>query len=119
MMLLWSRNPERKQVTEKDRAYWAFAPLQKNFPQEASIDHFIKAENPAQPGILARRLYFDLTGLPPAPQEVEGFAADTSADAHEKLVDHLLESPRFGERWARHWLDGNSLRKSLNNQSRS
>lgn len=93
------------QVTEKDRAYWAFAPLQKNFPQEASIDHFIKAENPAQPGILARRLYFDLTGLPPAPQEVEGFAADTSADAHEKLVDHLLESPRFGERWARHWLD--------------
>ena len=97
--------PGPMQVTESDRAYWAFAPLKGDFPQEASIDHFIKAGGPAAPRVLARRLSFDLTGLPPAPQEVERFAGDTSADAHEKLVDQLLESPRFGERWARHWLD--------------
>jgi len=59
----------------------------------------------ADRGTLIRRLYFDLVGLPPTPQEVEAFLADTSPDAYERLVDRLLASPRFGERWARHWLD--------------
>src|SRR5260370_22222993 len=54
---------------------------------------------------LIRRLSFDLTGLPPSPEEVEQFVADRSATAYEKLVDRLLDSPRYGERWARHWLD--------------
>jgi hypothetical protein len=54
---------------------------------------------------LIRRLYFDLIGLPPAPQQVEAFAADSNPAAYEKLVDDLLNSPRYGERWARHWMD--------------
>ena len=52
-----------------------------------------------------RRLYLDLTGLPPTPEEVTAFAQDTDSKAYEKLVDQLLYSPRYGERWARHWLD--------------
>jgi hypothetical protein len=54
---------------------------------------------------LIRRVTFDLTGLPPTPEEVESFASDPSLDAYERLVDRLLASPRYGERWARHWLD--------------
>jgi mono/diheme cytochrome c family protein len=54
---------------------------------------------------LLRRLYFDLTGLPPTPEETAEFLNDSSPRAYEKLVDRLLESPRYGERWARHWLD--------------
>ncbi|MBI3467570.1 MAG: DUF1549 domain-containing protein, partial [Planctomycetes bacterium] len=59
----------------------------------------------ADRGTLIRRLYFDLIGLPPTPQEVDAFLADTDPKAYEKLVDRLLESPHYGERWARHWLD--------------
>ena len=55
--------------------------------------------------ILIRRLMFDLHGLPPTPDEVDAFVADKDPQAYEKLVDRLLESPRYGERWARHWLD--------------
>ena len=54
---------------------------------------------------LIRRLYFDLVGLPPTPAEVAAFEADHSNDAYEKLVERLLASPRYGERWAQHWLD--------------
>src|SRR5829696_4393211 len=54
---------------------------------------------------LVRRVYFDLWGLPPTPEEVDAFVRDSSPDAWEKLVDKLLSSPRYGERWARHWLD--------------
>ncbi|HEX2751478.1 MAG TPA: DUF1549 domain-containing protein, partial [Verrucomicrobiales bacterium] len=54
---------------------------------------------------LIRRVYFDLTGLPPSPEEVDAFVADPDPKAYEKLVDKLLASPRYGERWARHWLD--------------
>ena len=52
-----------------------------------------------------RRLYLDLTGLPPSVEEVDRFLADTSPDAYDQLVDRLLASPRYGERWGRHWLD--------------
>ena len=55
--------------------------------------------------VLIRRLSFDLTGLPPTPEEADAFDADSSPDAYERLVDRLLASPRFGERWGRHWLD--------------
>ena len=54
---------------------------------------------------LARRAYFDLIGLPPTPDAIDAFVADTDPNAYEKLVDELLESPHYGERWARHWLD--------------
>ena len=59
----------------------------------------------ADPRTLIRRLYFDLIGLPPTPEEVRAFVADKSTGAYEHLVDKLLASPRYGERWARHWLD--------------
>src|ERR1043166_8160602 len=78
------------------------------------IDHFIfakLAEVKLSPSleaprrILIRRLYFDLIGLPPSPAEVRAFERDTAPDAYEKVVDRLRASPRYGERWARHWLD--------------
>ncbi len=78
------------------------------------IDSFIlsklesKSLTPAPPTdrrTLIRRVYFDLIGLPPSPEEVRDFAANTAPDAYEKLVDKLLADSRYGERWARHWLD--------------
>jgi hypothetical protein len=54
---------------------------------------------------LVRRAFYDLHGLPPTPAEVAQFVNDSSADAYEKLIDRLLASPRYGERWGRHWLD--------------
>jgi hypothetical protein len=59
----------------------------------------------AEPRELIRRLYFDLVGLPPSPDDVARFLADPSAEAYRRLVDRLLDSPRYGERWARHWFD--------------
>ena len=55
--------------------------------------------------MLLRRLYLDLTGLPPTPDEQHAFLADRSDDAYEQVVDRLLASPRYGERWGRHWMD--------------
>ena len=55
--------------------------------------------------MLIKRLSYDLLGLPPSVAEADAFAGDTSPDAYERLVDRLLDSPRFGERWGRHWLD--------------
>ncbi|MCC6539168.1 MAG: PSD1 domain-containing protein [Bryobacterales bacterium] len=91
---------------EKD--LWAFRPLR---PRAAgrSIDSYL--QGPAAPGpradrrTLIRRVTFDLTGLPPTPDEVEQFVRDAAPRAWERLVDRLLASPRYGERWARHWLD--------------
>src|SRR5207245_8636774 len=54
---------------------------------------------------LLRRVSFDLTGLPPTAEEVDAFLADTRSDAYERVVDQLLASPAYGERWARHWMD--------------
>ena len=55
--------------------------------------------------VLLRRVYLDLTGLPPSPKDTEAFLADKSSDAYEQVVDRLLASPHYGERWARPWLD--------------
>ncbi len=60
---------------------------------------------PADRATLLRRVTFDLIGLPPTPEEIDAFLADESPDAYEKVVDRLLDSPRYGERWGRHWLD--------------
>jgi hypothetical protein len=79
-----------------------------------AIDQFVsvkRAENKLQASpeagrrTLLRRVTFNLTGLPPTPEELSAFLADQSVDAYEKVVDRLLASPRYGERWARHWLD--------------
>ena len=104
------------------KTHWAFlppkqAPLpivkQAQWPTNP-IDYFVlarlEAENlhpspPANRYALARRLYLDLIGLPPTPDEVDAFVNDTAPDAYEKLVDRLLASPHYGERWARRWLD--------------
>ena len=96
--------PMRSQPPVAQNAAWA----------NNSIDHFIAAVHEEQglkpspdadPRTLARRLRFDLTGLPPSPAEVDAFAADHSPAAYEKLVDRLLASPQFGERMAVYWLD--------------
>jgi mono/diheme cytochrome c family protein len=102
--------------------HWAFDPPRKSelpavkdaaWPRNP-IDRFILARleseglSPsleAEPTTLVRRVFLDLTGLPPTPKEVDAFLADTSGDAYEKLVDRLLESPRYGEHMARFWLD--------------
>jgi len=101
---------------------WAFRPLSDAVPPAAKtlaegaseIDRFIAARlegvglttaPPADKRTLIRRAYFDLLGLPPPIEEVEAFLADTSSDAFAKLVDKLLASPHYGERYGRHWLD--------------
>jgi hypothetical protein len=102
--------------------WWAFQPVRPpavpstRFASRAvtPIDHFLfarlekKGLHPSPPAsrlALLRRATFDLTGLPPTPAEVDAFLADTSPDAYAKVVDRLLASPHYGERWARHWLD--------------
>jgi hypothetical protein len=78
------------------------------------IDRFVLAKlearglqpsPPASKAVLLRRVYLDLVGLPPAPEEADRFYADSTPGAYERLVDRLLDDPRYGERWARHWLD--------------
>ena len=104
--------PERP-ITVEERAFWAFQPA-KRTPATASIDAFISASlkskglklSPkADRRTLIRRAYLDVLGLPPSPEEVDAFVADRSPDAWPRLVDKLLASPQYGERWARHWLD--------------
>jgi len=118
----------RGKITDEDRKWWAYQPV----PAEVSVpaveskderlqrwaqnevDAFIlqkllaaglepSAEAPRE--VLVRRLYLDLTGLPPTAEQSQAFINDTAPDAWERLVDSLLASPHYGERWARHWLD--------------
>jgi Protein of unknown function (DUF1549)/Protein of unknown function (DUF1553) len=107
-------NRGEMQVTDADREYWAFAPIRNTFPEGASIDSFVYAKQreknltaapEASKRTLIRRLYFDLTGLPPPPEAIDAFLADKSAHSYETLIDQLLASPHFGELWARRWLD--------------
>jgi hypothetical protein len=109
-------------VSDSDREFWAFRPAQPVTPP--SVRHGTQMRNPldafllqkleekgltlgpeADKLTLIRRAYFDLTGLPPETPEVQAFLADRAPDAYEKLIDRLLASPRYGERWGRHWLD--------------
>jgi cytochrome c553 len=107
-----------KQITPADRQYWAFQPIKDPVPPELPaknpIDRFILAKlaekhiQPARPAAkltLLRRVTYDLTGLPPTPGEIDAFEADKSPDAFAKVVDRLLATPQYGERWGRHWLD--------------
>ena len=92
---------------------WAYQPL-RPYDASQSIDHFLNgrlakagltASPPADRRTLLRRVTIDLTGLPPTPEEVEAFVRDRSAQAWTNVVERLLASPRYGERWGRHWLD--------------
>lgn len=114
---------EKKEIDfDEGRKFWAFRPLQdpalpvvkqKEWPKTA-VDHFVLAKleaqglKPAPPAdkrTWLRRVTFDLVGLPPTPSEMEAFLRDDATDARVKVVDRLLTSPHYGERWGRHWLD--------------
>ena len=110
-------------IAEDDREFWSFKPITRpavpniqhsKFSIQNSIDAFVLAKlreqkldfaPEADKAALIRRVTLDLTGLPPTPSEVDAFVKDTAPDAYEKVVDRLLASPTYGERWARHWLD--------------
>ncbi len=105
---------DRAAAVDPRLQHWSVQPVQAEFPAGASIDAFITArlkENglamspAADRRTLIRRLSFDLHGLPPTPERVERFVADRDPRAYEELVEELLASPHYGERWARHWLD--------------
>lgn len=107
---------------DKSAHHWAWQPIadppvpevrNTSWPQN-EVDQFILAKleeaglapnPPADKRTLIRRAYFDLIGLPPSPEQVRAFLEDTSVDAFAKVVDELLASPHYGERWGRHWLD--------------
>ena len=109
-------------ITPEERGFWAFHPPRRSTVRRVShpvwganpIDAFLLAKMKAK-GLkpspradrrtLIRRAYLDLKGLPPNPEEVEAFVKDSSPGAWERLIDRLLASPHYGERWARHWLD--------------
>jgi len=123
MGAVWPQNPPVTATAEytirpEQRAFWAFQPVRKPAVPEgktaSAIDRFIlaklqsqglKSVRPADRRALIRRVTFDLTGLPPTPEEVDAFVSDRSPDAFAKVVDRLLASPHYGERWARYWLD--------------
>ena len=113
---------EAPEVTEKDRQSWAFrkpvvqpVPKVKNQQRvRTPVDAFVLSKleakglgfsTDAPNSTLMRRAYLDLTGLPPTPEEIKTFVADTRPGAYERLIDRLLASPQYGERWGRHWLD--------------
>jgi hypothetical protein len=114
--------PQDPLVTEKDRKFWSFQPPKAGEPPTVKhpdlvrnpIDAFLLSKleakglsfSPAADKLaLMRRAYFDLIGLPPQPDEIKAYLADKSPDAYEKLIDRLLASPHYGERWGRYWLD--------------
>jgi uncharacterized protein DUF1549/uncharacterized protein DUF1553/cytochrome c len=101
----WSLQPVRapKLPVVKD-TQWVRSPIDQ-FILAGLEKQGLKPSGPADRRTLIRRATFDLTGLPPTPEEVEAFLNDPSPDAWEKVVDRLLASPRYGERWGRHWLD--------------
>ncbi|HUS05043.1 MAG TPA: PSD1 and planctomycete cytochrome C domain-containing protein, partial [Bryobacteraceae bacterium] len=109
-------------ITPEQRNFWSFRPINKVAAPQArntawpktDIDRFLLARleekglqpvRPADKRSLIRRATFDLIGLPPSPSEIDSFLSDSSADAFRKVVDRLLASPHYGERWGRHWLD--------------
>ena len=125
----WPTGVVIQERPKADRAWWSLLPLAEiESPSTAippewianSIDRFVYAgldvaglrpNSPADRRTLIRRVTYDLTGLPPEPEEIETFLHDDSPDAYEKLVDRLLASPRYGEHWGRHWLDVDPLRR--------
>ena len=127
--------PESQINLKKGRQYWAFqTPKRPKLPPvndlswpRGAVDQFLlaKREQAGLPAVadadrpaLLRRATFDLLGLPPTPEEIDSFVNDPDDHAFRKVVDRLLQSPRFGERWGRHWLDvaryGETMGRTLN-----
>ena len=119
---LESEPPKKRELTDKDRQYWAYRPVVRPARPEVRtpgwnehpVDAFIAARvegiglTPAPTAdevTLLRRASYDLTGLPPTTVEVNAYLEDTSPDKWERLIERLLASPRYGEKWGRHWLD--------------
>ena len=119
-------------ITEESRNFWSFrkpvegaVPVLKNTDQvRTPIDAFIlrgleekdwKLSPDTDRATLIRRVYFDLVGLPPTPEDIETFVGDVSPGSYERLIDQLLDSPQYGERWARHWLDVAGYSDSVGN----
>lgn len=119
---VWPAGVTIGKATTRKSTHWAFQPLQQATPPavknsnwiKSPIDAFILAQleaknltpSPEAPKLtLLRRVSLDLTGLPPKPEQIRSFMADHRPDAYERVVDELLRSPHFGERWARQWLD--------------
>jgi hypothetical protein len=114
---------EKFDLHARAKAHWSFQPIRRPAAPELrnpqseirnEIDRFLLAKlgkaglsfaPPAEKRVLLRRVYFDLIGLPPSPAEIDAFLKDDSPDAYEKVVEKLLASPHYGERWGRHWLD--------------
>jgi len=113
---------ENDEISAKDRQFWSFRPIVRpSLPMvrdsrsiASPVDVFIRSRqeladlrpsSPATRRELIRRAYFDLVGLPPSPSQVDAFVADGSPDAYTRLIDRLLASPQYGQRWGRHWLD--------------
>ena len=101
----WAFDPPREpQVPEVRDTAWVKSPVDR-FVLAGLEAKGLKPAPPADKRTLIRRATFDLTGLPPTPEEVRAFLDDTRTDAFARVVDRLLASPRYGERWGRHWLD--------------
>ena len=105
----WSYQPIKRPALptidgQPEFATWGQSPIDA-FVLRKLNEHGLKPSPEADRRTLIRRLTYDLTGLPPTPEEVDRFLADDQPRAYERLVDRLLDSPRYGERWARHWLD--------------
>ena len=98
------RRPERPAVSAVENPDWVRNPVDAFILRKLEQKGF-SAAPPADKRTLIRRATFDLHGLPPTPAEVDHFVHDSSADAYRKLIERLLDSPRYGERWGRHWLD--------------
>lgn len=122
LAVLPAEKPKEYKFTEEQKNFWTFRPIKDSAPPpvkdrswcKSPIDRFILAElekkglAPAKPAgklALLRRATFDLTGLPPTEKEIQEFLNDPTPSAFAKVVDRLLSSPRYGERWGRHWLD--------------
>ena len=104
----WSLRPlTRLQVPDSGHGFPQFIPRNSldRFVLGKLVENGLEPSSPADRRTLIRRVSFDLLGMPPTPDEVDEFVADSSEDAYERLVDQLLASPHFGERWARHWMD--------------
>ena len=95
---------KRPQVPSVNASDWISNPIDAFILTKLEA-HGLTPAAPASKLTLIRRVYYDLTGLPPSPEAVEAFLNDTAPDAYEKLIDKLLKSPRYGEKWGRHWLD--------------
>ena len=110
---VWPETVVVREAAKADHSWWSLQPLhtaenELGIDDYVSIklgDHGLRRNAPADRRTLIRRATFDLTGLPPTPEEVAQFVADPDPKAYELLIDRLLESPRYGERWGRHWLD--------------